>query len=62
MRTHEFGNYIIYEDGRVFSKRRNKFLKCHKDINGYHHVGFYENGKLKRYSVHRLVLLLHLAL
>jgi len=44
-------NYIIYSDGKVYSKISNKFLKPQNNRNGYLRV--YIAGKL--YYVHRLV-------
>lgn len=50
-----FGSYYVSNDGKV--KRNEKELKpC---INhGYHQVSLCENGKVKLYLVHRLVLTL----
>lgn len=49
----EFGRYIIYSDGRVYSNITNKFLKP-VVVNGYLRVII--GGK--RYFVHRLVSML----
>jgi hypothetical protein len=45
-------NYLIYDDGRVFSKKRNKFLKQNKS-------GYYYSVALdcKTYQIHRLLAL-----
>ena len=50
----EIDNYNIYSDGRIFSLKRNKFLKPQKRGNGYLFVCL--NGKAM--SIHRLVALL----
>tara|TARA_R100001591_G_scaffold37777_1_gene49108 strand:- start:2308 stop:2772 length:465 start_codon:yes stop_codon:yes gene_type:complete len=51
-----FENYKIYEDGRVFSKNRNIFLKPQKNTHGYSHISLSKkNHKQKTYSIHRLV-------
>lgn len=49
-----FENYQISDDGRVWSKNRNKYLKP-IDVNGYKKVSLYKNGKLHQRLIHRLV-------
>lgn len=51
----DYDDYIIYDDGRIYSLRRNKFLtnKIMKD--GYCRLQLYKNGKCKMYNVHRIV-------
>lgn len=49
-----FEDYLIYNDGRVFTLKRNKFLKLSLN-NGYHRITLYKNGKYHQVSVHRLV-------
>jgi hypothetical protein len=51
----KLSNYIIHEDGRVYSIKRSKFLKPNVDERGYERVALYINGKAKNYRVHRLV-------
>lgn len=53
--TKQFGNYLVFSDGKVFSINRNKFLKPCKDDNGYLRIGLYIDGKNKTYKLHRLV-------
>ena len=51
-----FENYLVYPDGRVFSKKSNKFLKPME--NKYHvylQVNLRQDGKRKMAKVHRLV-------
>ena len=55
MEIEGYENYLIYEDGRVFSKKRNRFLKPGLDSCRYHYVVLCENGKPKNHSIHRLV-------
>ena len=50
-----FPNYLIYPDGSVFSKKRNKFLKQCLNNKGYMMVNLYNNRKVKLCTVHRLV-------
>jgi predicted XRE-type DNA-binding protein len=38
-------------------ERKEKILKPVKDIEGYLYVNLYKNGKIKRFSIHRLVAL-----
>jgi hypothetical protein len=56
-----FPNYLIYPDGSVFSKKRNKFMKQKLDgKKHYYQVTLYKDGKHTTHSVHRLVALAHL--
>ncbi len=53
-----FPDYLIYNDGRVWSKKRNIFMKVQNDKDGYKGVGL-SNKRLKirnkTHKVHRLV-------
>jgi hypothetical protein len=49
------GLYKIYDDGRVFSVRRNKFLKPCAVMGGYLQVGLWKNRKGKSLHIHSLV-------
>ena len=49
-----FENYQISDDGRVWSKKSNKWLKP-IDVNGYKKVSLYKNGKEYQRLVHRLI-------
>lgn len=51
----EYPNYLITQDGKVFSKSHKKFLKLKKDGSGYMMINLY-NNTIKKYAlVHRLV-------
>ena len=50
-----YPNYLIYENGDVWSKKRKIFLKGDKSKKNYIRVELYNNNKSKRYLVHRLV-------
>jgi len=52
-----YEDYLIYEDGRVYSKKRNKFLRPNNHRDGYLQVNLYKNNKVKRLYIHRLVAL-----
>ena len=54
MEIHGFPDYLIYPDGRVWSKKRNIFLKECERKNHYSNVKIY-NGKQKTFMIHRLV-------
>jgi len=54
MEIENFEDYLIYRDGRVYSKKRNIFLKQTKSKRGYLTVSLY-NKKRKTYNIHRLV-------
>jgi len=56
MEVQGFPDYLIYPDGKVFSKKRNKFLKHKKTNGGYLFVSLSNRGEKpipKR--IHRLV-------
>ena len=53
--TKQFGNYLVYQDGRVYSINRNIFLKPAYDERGYLRIGLSNNGVSKIYKLHRLV-------
>ena len=57
MEITDFTNYLIYDDGRVWSKNRDKFLKHDIGKKGYHRVALFFNKKYKKFLVHRLVAL-----
>ena len=50
----KYPNYFVTEQGLVFSKKRNKYLKIWHDKQGYPKVVLYI-GKIKTITVHRLV-------
>jgi hypothetical protein len=57
MKTHPHHiNYDITEDGKIFSRKKNRFLTPTKDGNGYERVSIYVKGKgsVTMY-VHKLV-------
>jgi len=51
-----FGSYFISNEGKV--KRNEKELNPSIKPNRYHYICIHENGKEKKYYVHRLVLML----
>ena len=57
MEVRGYPNYLIYPDGRVWSKKSKKFLKLQMDHNGYNRVSIYRKGKSTAtiIKVHRLV-------
>ena len=51
-----FEKYEVYEDGRIWSYKTNKWLKPKTLPNGYQQVCLYDNeGKIKMYYLHRVV-------
>ena len=50
-----YEDYFIYEDGRVFSTKSNKFLKHNVSSCGYPSVELFNNEGSSRKTVHRLV-------
>ena len=57
MEINGYENYLIYEDGRVFGKNYNKFLKQTTSTTGYKQVMLYKEGNRKSCNIHRLVAL-----
>jgi hypothetical protein len=55
MEIQGYSNYIVYDDGRIFSKKRNKFIKPRLHSGGYHQVSLCKDGKYKNHYIHRLV-------
>lgn len=56
MKFRNFDKYEVYEDGRIWSYKRNKFLKPQTEKNGYQRVLLTDNeGKQKSYKLHRVV-------
>lgn len=53
----EWPDYYVSNLGRVKSTKfdKERFLKPHKDHDGYMHVTLCSNGKVKTYTIHRLV-------
>jgi hypothetical protein len=50
-------NYLIYPDGRVFSKKTNKFLTHFNNGTGYKYVSL---SPKKNYTIHRLMAIHYL--
>ena len=57
MEIEGYSNYLIYDDGRVWSKNTNKFLTPLISKKGYYRVALYKNNKSFRPGIHRLVAL-----
>ena len=58
LESRSFYNYIVYENGQVWSNHSNKFLKPDKQKLGYLQISICVNGVRKRYKLHRLVAML----
>jgi len=50
-----FSDYLIYPDGKVFSKKSNKYLKHLKGRSPYKFVIISDDEITKNYMIHRLV-------
>lgn len=57
MEIENYDNYLIYPDGKIWSKFSKKFLKLQNDKDGYKIINLSKNGKLKTHKIHRLVAL-----
>lgn len=56
MTFRDYSNYEVYEDGKIWSYKRNKFLTPIIRKDGYQEVNLYDNnGKMKKYKLHRVV-------
>ena len=55
MEIEGYSNYLIYPEGRVWSKKTKRFLKPGSDKRGYLHVALCKDGKPKTTKIHRLV-------
>lgn len=55
MRQQQMYNYIVYENGDVFSLKRNIFLKRLIDSYGYFYYRLYNNGKSEHWFEHKLI-------
>jgi len=55
MEIENFPNYLIYQDGRVWSKYSNRFLKLCINNVGYYSIHLYNNEEQKRFLIHRLI-------
>lgn len=51
----DFPDYVVYADGRVFSKKTGRFLKPHKIPNGYLQYRLYRDKRQYVFLAHRLV-------
>lgn len=59
MEIQNFEDYLIYDDGLVFSQKRNIFMKTRIE-GGYERIQLCKNGKMKEFKIHRLVALHYL--
>lgn len=51
----DYENYIVYEDGRIFSKRFKKFITPKKNWDGYERIQIWKNNSCKFIGIHRVV-------
>lgn len=49
-----FEDYQISDDGRVWSKKRNKWMKF-KNVKGYYYIGLNKHSQKTYFKIHRLV-------
>ena len=55
MDINNYTDYLIYNDGRVYNKKYNRFLKPGSDRGGYKYVVLSKKGKCKTHKIHRLI-------
>jgi len=57
----DYSNYLIYNNGAVYSKKRKVFIKPRQDKNGYLRVDICSNThKRKTFKIHQLVAIAYL--
>ena len=49
------GRYILYSDGRLFSKNREIFIKISPDVLGYACCNLYDGKKYTKHRLHRMM-------
>tara|TARA_R110001592_G_scaffold286379_1_gene554910 strand:+ start:10784 stop:11239 length:456 start_codon:yes stop_codon:yes gene_type:complete len=55
MEIQNYPNYLIYEDGKIYSKYKKRFLKVFDNGDGYKIIQLSCNKKLKGFKIHRLL-------
>lgn len=56
MKFRNFDKYEVFEDGKIWSYKTNKFLKPQTRKDGYQQVALSDNeGNIKRYRLHKVV-------
>jgi len=55
MEVKDYPNYLIYDDGRVYSKYSNRFLKPNLNGYGYLKIVLCKDKKPKTFNIHKLV-------
>ncbi len=55
MEVQNYSDYLIYDDGLVFSEKSNIIMKTSKNNFGYERIQLCKNGKIKAFKIHRLV-------
>jgi len=55
MEIQGYPNYLVYEDGRVYNQKYNRFLKQNVNSHGYYIVPLCKDGKPKNHLIHRLI-------
>ncbi len=60
MEIKDYPNYLIYPNGRVFTKKHNRYLSDNPNQNGYVYADLRNKGKKKNWRVHRLVAIYYI--
>ncbi len=60
MEAKQFGAYVVYPDGRIYSTFKKRFLKPYISDNGYERIRLYKDKGWQSTTVHRLVATLFL--
>ena len=60
MEINGFENYLIYQDGKVYSKTSKRYLKPSDNSYGYLKVNLCKDGKRKIHKIHRLVAIYYI--
>ena len=51
----DLGDYVVYSDGKVYSKKSSIFLKPRLGNRGYLFISIPYGGKLKNFNIHRML-------
>lgn len=55
MESKRYYNYLVYENGQIYSLKRKRFMSQYPDERGYLRAGIRISGKTKNATVHRIV-------
>ena len=51
----DYPDYVAFENGNVYSKRRHRLMRPSKKKTGYYELAMYNSNGVKYFSVHRII-------